>query len=115
MAVAVVMKQKKNELLSQVWKFIENNVYYFNFDYPEKFIVEILDKNDKFNIPDIEIKDNKDYFKKRIKEYTIKEIGYEEVSSEEIFTISKTLIKRIFETNPAELEEIKQMLNNYEA
>lgn len=106
---------EKNELLSQVWKFIENNVFYFNFDYPEKFIVEILDKDDKINIPDIETKDNKDYFKKRIKEYTIKEIGYGEVSSEEIFTISKTLINRIFETNPAELEEIKQMLNNYEA
>lgn len=106
--------QEKLKLALELWTFISNNIFYFDFDYPEKFIVETLERDCSIIIPDIETKIDKDYFKKRIRKYTIDNIGCENVTADDIFTISKTLLKRIFDINPPELEKIKQTLNNYE-
>ena len=107
-------KNEKLQLMSDLWTFISNNVFYFDFDHPEKFIVEQLANDKSVNIPDLENKTEKEYFKKRIKEYTIRETGDNNVTGDDIFTMSKTLIKKVFDKSSPELENIRQILNNYE-
>lgn len=107
-------KNEKLQLMSDLWTFISNNVFYFDFDHPEKFIVEQLANDESVNIPDLENETEKEYFKNRIKEYTIRETGDENVTGDDIFTMSKTLIKKVFDKSSPELENIRQILNNYE-